>query len=1008
MGDSSTAGQSQTRALAERACAGEPSAITELEARCSRGKARGIEPWLAEMDALAGETAALKSATERLLPVLAARALLEGRGAMKEFAAVSEAADKECGVAWSRVPPLLRPGWNESVWAGYNPAEQQRVTDLPDSLCLGQIQAAQGSGPASPFLAPFVGQQRTLVLASEPARRQPVLDAIQSLIWRIALALPNQVRFLFLDPHNSGNSFRWANRLPGRIENTDLFQDLESAERNFVRVARNHLGGSVRSFEQIPTNQRRREKLQLVVVADFPRGFEMDSRSLELLRRIANNGMEGGTYLVLHWDTTAEFPRGFDMDQSGIKAFPHAWYPLAKAEELAGAGWRLALDAPPAAALQSALLTKLSQAEAIRSELSFTGLVGLPEEAWWRESSVERVVTPVGARGSEQDALRILLGESEDGQPCVHGVIGAGTGMGKSNLFHVFILGLAQRYSPEQLKFYLVDGKDGVEFRTYRRLPHSEVLSLNTSPQLARSLLADLAQEMERRNGIFRKYQVSGFKDYARLRQAQPDLPPLPRLVLVVDEYQELFEGDREGEASKYLALLGAQGRSAGLHMLLASQRFGASGMLRRDEIFSQIALRVAMKIAQAEVATLTEFQRAGKEAINALDGPGKVVLNDRSGQDGFNVSGIIALLRATEREHLVEGLAAHAAVRFPQLRAPLVFEGLAQPKLLDNPRLAALAALPSAPQPEELEHWVKRPLAEGGVGAAEWYPAEHPRIAWVGQEFNVRGYADLRLKRKRHDNLLIVGNHANARHGLLLSVLTSFALNLEGRFNRFVLLDRTPRGSPWARVAPAWNEHVARSTRSACRVVTDPGEVEAVLRELETELDTRKGLDDLARGACPSLFVVLLEPERFESLARQPDPYGTPIESPAGARLRRLFTEGPALGIHVILSTGSGRALCALIDLRKGVSHFDHRLLLQMPEDESGDLTGKRVAATLQADGDLPICALIFNADTGSLVRFKPPVAARLESGDDSNHGALAELPALAQILARRSAHST
>jgi S-DNA-T family DNA segregation ATPase FtsK/SpoIIIE len=333
------------------------------------------------------------------------------------------------------------------------------------------------------------------------------------------------------------------------------------------------------------------------------------------------------------------------------------------------------------------------------------------------------------------------------------------------------------------------------------------------------------------------------------------------------------------------------------------------------------------------------------------------------------------------------------------------VFEGLAQPRLLDNPRLAALAALPSAPKPEELERFVKRPVAEGGAGVAEWYAAEHPRIAWVGQEFNVRGYADLKLKRKAHDNIAIVGNNANARHGLLLSVLTSLALNLEGRHNQFVLIDRTPRGSPWEKVAPAWSEHVARAVGANCRLVTNAAAAEEALRELEAELDARRALDDFARGARPSVFVALLEPDRLDALARKVDPYGVPAESPSGARLRRLFTEGPAVGIHVILSVGSGRALVALIELRKGVPHFDHRLLLQMPEDESGDLTGKRTAATLQADGEVPIAALAFNADTGSAVRFKPHAALPLETGDDTNPGVLGELPALAEKLGRRTA---
>jgi len=543
-----------------------------------------------------------------------------------------------------------------------------------------------------------------------------------------------------------------------------------------------------------------------------------------------------------------------------------------------------------------------------------------------------------------------------------------------------------------------------VEFRAYRNLPHAEVLSLNTAPQLARSLLADLAQEMERRNGIFRKHRVSGFKDYSLLRRTKPELPGLPRLVLVVDEYQELFDGDKDGEASKYLALLAAQGRSAGLHMLLASQRFGASGMLRRDEIFSQIALRVAMKIAQAEVATLTEFQRAGKEAINALDGPGKVVINDRSGQDGFNVSGIVSLLKAPEREQLVHELAERAAREIPGSRAPLVFEGLAQPRLLDNPRLAVLAALPVAPTPEELERFVKRSVPEGGAGLSEWYAAEQPRIAWVGQEFNVRGYAALVLKRKPCDNIVIVGSNPNARHGLLLSVLTSIALNLDARYNQFALIDRTPRGSPWEKIAPNWSEHLARAAGVSSRLATESAAAEELLRDLEVELDARKALNDLACAGRPSIVLALLDPDRLDALARKLDAYGVGTDSPAGARLRRLFTEGPAVGIHVLLSIGSGRALGALIDLRKGLVQFRYRLLLQVSDDESFDLTTKRTAASLQTDGEIPIAALLYDAENSSAVRFKPHVAVPLETGDDSNPGVLGELPALAEILARRA----
>ena len=991
-------------ALVARVCDGDPAAQKNLTEQASRANARMVDLWLRSVERMMKEAAAHQTEAAQRVAATAARLLIENKQAEQALAEACAAAKAECGKALAALPLLLRVGWDETAWAAYDPAEQQKVTDLPGELCLGRVLSSAGeNGPSSTSLVPFIGRRQTLVLSSTEATRAAVLDAMQSLVWRIATALPSQVQFLFIDPYNSGNAFHWANRLPGRIENTELFRDLEAAERNFIRVSRNYLGGQVESFEQIPVNQRRREKLQVVVVADFPRGFATDTRSLELLRRIANNSMEGGTYLLLHWDTTAEAPRGFEMDGSGIGAFQHACYAQWLPEDLLQAGFRLALDRPPSRKLQTELLAKLGQAEAIRSDLNFTDQVALPPDQWWQQSAAERVTTPIGTRGSDNDPLRILLGETEDGQPCVHGVIGAGTGMGKSNLFHVFLLGLAMRYGPEQVRFYLVDGKDGVEFRVYRRLPHAEVLSLNTAPQLARSLLADLAQEMERRNGLFRKHRVSGYKDYALLRRNKPDLPALPRLVLVVDEYQELFDGDKEGEASKHLALLAAQGRSAGLHMLLASQRFGASGMLRRDEIFSQIALRLAMKIAQAEVATLTEFQRAGKEAINALDGPGKVVINDRSGQDGHNVSGIISLLKGADRERLVNELAERAAQRPEGSRAPLVFEGLAQPRLLDNPRLAALAAFPSAPKPEELERFAKRPIPEGGAGLAEWYAAEHPRIAWLGQEFNVRGYATLSLKRKPCDNIALVGNNPNARHGLLLSVLTSFALNLEPAHTQFVWIDRTPRGSPWAKIASTWNEQFAHPAGLTSWLATEPAAADELLRELEAELDARRSLDDLARSEKPSIFLSLLDPDRLESLARKVDAYGGGSDSSSGAKLRRLFTEGPAVGIHVLLSIGSGRALGALIDLRKGLVQFRFRVLTQVSDDESFDLTGKRTAAQLQAEGDVPIAALLTDAETNASVRFKPHVAVPLETGDD-NPGVLGELPALAALVAKRN----
>ena len=57
-----------------------------------------------------------------------------------------------------------------------------------------------------------------------------------------------------------------------------------------------------------------------------------------------------------------------------------------------------------------------------------------------------------------------------------HVLIAGKTGSGKSTLFHVLITNLSLWCSPDQVEFYLVDFKKGVEFKCYatRRLQPAE------------------------------------------------------------------------------------------------------------------------------------------------------------------------------------------------------------------------------------------------------------------------------------------------------------------------------------------------------------------------------------------------------------------------------------------------------------------------------------------------------------------------------------------------------
>ena len=257
-------------------------------------------------------------------------------------------------------------------------------------------------------------------------------------------------------------------------------------------------------------------------------------------------------------------------------------------------------------------------------------------------------------------------------------------------------------------------------------------------------------------------------------------------------------------------------------------------------------------------------------------------------------------------------------------------------------------------------------------------------------------------LRRQAADNVLLVGSNPNARHGMLLALLTTLAANAAPARHQFQLIDRTLRGSPWEKVLAMWVETIAQPAGISARLENDTTAIVERLSRLAAELDRRLALPDEARLAEPATFIVLVEPERIDALQRKDDGYGGRTESPAGAHLRRLFTEGPAAGLHVVVSCASGRALGGILDLRRSLAHFRFRLLLQMSEDESFDLTASRRAAKLQTDGEQPVNALLFNADASAPLAFKPHIAAASNDDDSENPGLLAELPALRSTFER------
>jgi S-DNA-T family DNA segregation ATPase FtsK/SpoIIIE len=206
----------------------------------------------------------------------------------------------------------------------------------------------------------------------------------------------------------------------------------------------------------------------------------------------------------------------------------------------------------------------------------------------------------VAERWSRRPATTaVLLGQGFDRPTSLdlvkegpHALIAGTTGSGKSELLQTFVASLAAVNRPDELTFVLVDYKGGSAFKDCVRLPHTLGMVTDLDSHLVQRALASLTAELIRREHMLAAAGAKDHPEYRALRRRDPELPPMPRLLLVIDEFATLA---REiPDFIPGLVGIAQRGRSLGLHMVLATQR--PAGVVTND-IRANTNLRISLRV---------------------------------------------------------------------------------------------------------------------------------------------------------------------------------------------------------------------------------------------------------------------------------------------------------------------------------------------------------------------------------------------------------------------------
>ncbi|GAA7053983.1 FtsK/SpoIIIE domain-containing protein [Helicobacter pylori] len=207
------------------------------------------------------------------------------------------------------------------------------------------------------------------------------------------------------------------------------------------------------------------------------------------------------------------------------------------------------------------------------------------EQEFWTKSSQFRVSVPMGWDINHKEVC-FEIGEAQN-----HTLICGRSGSGKSNFLHVLIQNLAFYYAPNEVQLFLLDYKEGVEFNAYTDpiLEHARLVSVASSVGFGVSFLSWLDKETKKRGELFKQFNVKDLSDYRKHGE-------MPRLIVVIDEFQVLFSDSTSKEkerVERYLNTILKKGRSYGVHLILATQTMCDSGI--NKSLMAQIANRIAL-----------------------------------------------------------------------------------------------------------------------------------------------------------------------------------------------------------------------------------------------------------------------------------------------------------------------------------------------------------------------------------------------------------------------------
>ncbi|MEU5784615.1 FtsK/SpoIIIE domain-containing protein [Micromonospora lupini] len=524
---------------------------------------------------------------------------------------------------------------------------------------------------------------------------------------------------------------------------------------------------------------------------------------------------------------------------------------------------------------------------------------------------------------------RVVLGADATGPVSVdlagqgpHTMLGGATGAGKSILLQTLVTSLLLANRPDELNLVLVDFKGGSAFLPFEHCPHVVALIRSTGETpadvfdeaAAARVLASIRAEVSRRESLLARYDGE-IDRYWQKRLGGAALPPLPRLVLIFDEFGRVL--DASPDFVRELVNVAAKGRSLGMHLVLATQSL--QGKLS-PELKNNVSLRISLR--QNEPADSTEVLGVADAARipGALRGRGMILCTTAESrvpqpfQSGYlgdpppaggAAQAVVRVLSPTDLGAPRPTVAPTAGGGPTDQELTIAaIEDAAGRSGLAAPFRPVLPPLPATLTVDELPTWetTAAPATAVPFGLAD----DPARQAQPADFLDLAGV----------DRLLVAGGPQSGRTTFARTLITG----LVGRFRpdqaHLYVVERHPAGLA---------EYAALPHCGGVFSPAEPDRIRRLVTWLDEEIQRRTRTASSPDAARPHIVVVIDGWEHFED-------HGDPafVETSLVATLRGVISAGTPLGVHVVPIGGQDMLNHRLPTL------YNRRLLLPFPKEET------------------------------------------------------------------------